>query len=121
MGAQDWVHINRTRIRDNDWQHSLTIAYNKIAGIQAAQGQVAQALDSYKTSLSIMERLVKSDPSNAGWQYNLAVSYDLIGGLESKNNQLGEAAESYRAGLAIAERLAKSDPAIRMLCVFWGR
>ena len=57
-----------------------------------------------------MERLAKSDPSNAGWQYDLAVSYDLIGGLESKNNQLGEAANSYRAGLAIAERLAKSDP-----------
>jgi hypothetical protein len=57
------------------------VAFNKIGGVEEAQGDLASALKSYEADLAIAERLAKSDPSNAGWQRDLSVS---------KNERLGD-------------------------------
>ena len=38
-----------------------------------AQGNLPEALKSYRDSLAIAERLAQSDPGNAGWQRDLSV------------------------------------------------
>ena len=78
--------------------------------MQRAQGDLAEALKSYRDSLAIRERLAKSDPSNAGWQRDLSVSYINVGDVQKAQGDLAGALKSYRDNLAIAERLAKSDP-----------
>ena len=75
-----------------------------------AQGNLPEALKSYRDSLAISDRLAKSDPGNAGWQRDLSVSYDKVGDVLVAQGNLPEALKSYRDGLAIADRLAKSDP-----------
>jgi len=38
------------------------------------QGNLPEALATYKASLAIAERLAKADPGNAGWQRPLGVA-----------------------------------------------
>jgi tetratricopeptide (TPR) repeat protein len=78
--------------------------------VQKAQGDLARALASYRDSLAIIERLAKSEHSNAGWQLDLSVSYDRIGDVLTAQGDLAGSLRSYRDGLTIRERLAKSDP-----------
>ena len=44
-----------------------------------AQGDLPAALESYRASMDIAERLAEADPGNAGWQRDLSVSHDNIG------------------------------------------
>jgi hypothetical protein len=43
------------------------------------QGDPTAALQAYRDSLAIAERLAKADPGNAGWQRDLSVSYSKVG------------------------------------------
>ena len=78
--------------------------------MQAAQGDLAGALKSYRDGLAIAERLAQSDPGNAGWQRDLSVSYEKAGNVQMAQGDLAGALKSYSGSLAIAERLAQSDP-----------
>ena len=40
-----------------------------------AQGNLPEALKSFRDGLAIADRLAKADPGNAGWQRDLIVSY----------------------------------------------
>ena len=40
-----------------------------------AQGNLPEALKTFRDGLAIADRLAKSDPGNAGWQRDLSVSY----------------------------------------------
>ena len=75
-----------------------------------AQGNLAEALASYKDSLAIRDRLAKADPNNAGWQLDLSVSYNNVGDVLVAQGNLAEALASYKDSLAIRDRLAKADP-----------
>jgi tetratricopeptide (TPR) repeat protein len=75
-----------------------------------AQGNLPEALKSFRDGLAIMERLAKADPNNAGWQRDLMVSYNRVGSVLLAQGNLPEALKSFHDGLAIAERLAKADP-----------
>ena len=55
------------------------MSYNKVGDVLVAQGNLAEALTSYRDASLSAERLAKADPSNAGWQRDLSVSYDKIG------------------------------------------
>ncbi len=92
------------------WQRDLSVSHNKIGDVLVAQGNLAQALESYRASLAIFERLAGADPGNAGWQRDLSVSHDKIGDVLVAQGNLAQALESYRASLAITERLAGADP-----------
>ena len=91
------------------------MSYNKIGDVLVAQGNLPEALKSYRDGLAIAERLAKADPGNAGWQRDLSVSYDRIGDVLVAQGNLPEALKSYRDGLAIAERLAEGRPRQRRL------
>jgi hypothetical protein len=51
----------------------------KIGDVLVAQGNLPEALKSFRDGLAIRERLAKVDPNNAGWQRNLSYSYTQIG------------------------------------------
>ena len=57
------------------WQRDLSVSLNKIGSAQFAKGDREEALQSYRDSLAIRERLARSDPGNAGRQRDLAWSY----------------------------------------------
>ena len=83
----------------------------RVGNIHWAKGELAAALDAYKQSLAISERLAKSNPGNAPWQRDLAVAYQKVADVEAAQGDLAAAVTSYEASLAISERLAKADPA----------
>jgi tetratricopeptide (TPR) repeat protein len=74
------------------------------------QGNLPEALKSFRDGLAIADRLAKSDPGNALWQHDLSVSYEKIGDVLADQGNLPEALKSYRDGLSIRDRLAKADP-----------
>ena len=86
------------------------MSLNKVGDAQVAQGDLVGALKSYHDSLSVRDRLVKSDPSNVDWQRDLSVSYSKIGNVQVVQGTLGGALTSYQNDLAITGRLAESNP-----------
>ena len=54
--------------RNAEWQRDLSISHNKIGDGKRAQGDGDGALDAYRASLAIAERLAAHDPRNAEWQ-----------------------------------------------------
>ena len=93
-----------------DWQRDLSVSYDNVGDVLVAQGNLPEALKSYRDSQAIADRLAKSDPGNAGWQLDLSVSYDKVGDVLVAQGNLPEALKSYRDSQAIRDRLAKSDP-----------
>jgi hypothetical protein len=75
-----------------------------------AEGNLMEALQSYRESLAIRTRLVKADPDNPDCQRALAVSYQRIGDVLLAQGNLGQAMKLQRDGFAIMDRLAKADP-----------
>ena len=69
-----------------------------------------RALQSFRDSLAIRERLAKADPDNARWQLDLSGSYIAIGKVLRSQGNREEALQSFRDSQAIRERLAKADP-----------
>jgi hypothetical protein len=91
-------------------QRDLSMSYEKIGSLQAAQRDHRAALANFQTSLGIRERLTASDPRNTQWQRDVSVSHNLIGGVQLELGDKAAALQSYRADLAVAERLAATDP-----------
>ena len=85
-------------------------ATNGRGDVLVDQGNLTGALESYRGSLGIRDRLAKADPNNAGWQRDLSVSYEKVGDVLVAQGNLTGALESYRGSLGIADRLAKADP-----------
>ena len=88
----------------------LSVSHERIGGIQRAQGNLTGALQSYRASLDIRQRLAAQDPNNAEWQRDLSISHDNIGGIQQAQGDLTGALQSHRASLDIRQRLAAQDP-----------
>jgi tetratricopeptide (TPR) repeat protein len=86
------------------------VNYIKVGDELNAQGQLANALKTYRDGLAIYEGLAKKDPDNTLWQNDLSVSYERVGNVLSAQGQLADALKAYRDALAIREALAKEDP-----------
>jgi tetratricopeptide (TPR) repeat protein len=93
-----------------EWQHDVSVSYEKVGDVQVAQGNLPAALSSHQAALAINDRLAKADPGNAGWQRDLWVSYEKIGDVQVAQRDLPAALASYQASFPIADRLAKADP-----------
>jgi len=110
---------------DTAYLWDLSGAYSAVGDVLVDQGHLTEALQAYRNSLAIMERLTKADPGNAGWQRDLSVSHGKIGDLLVEQGNLTEALQAYRDSHAISERLAKADPGNagwqRDLSVSYGR
>jgi tetratricopeptide (TPR) repeat protein len=74
------------------------------------EGDLYDALNSFRDSLVIRERLAKADPGNVSGQRDLAFIQERIGHVLWMRNELDDALKSFRDGFATRERLAKIDP-----------
>ncbi len=96
-----------------DWQSEVAACYEAIGDAQAAQGDAAAALRSFRDSLTLQERLAKADPRNTQRQDSLRTGLakvDGLGVLFVRTRDWASALETYRAVLAIAQRLAEAWP-----------
>jgi predicted negative regulator of RcsB-dependent stress response len=86
------------------------MGYDKIGDVLVAQGNLPEALKSFRDGLAIADRLAKADPGNASWQRDLSVSYERVGDVLVAQGNLPEALKSYQARQDIIYRLATADP-----------
>jgi hypothetical protein len=50
--------------------------------VLVAQGNLPEALKSFRDGLAIKDRLAKADPGNAGWQRDLIISCVKLAGID---------------------------------------
>ncbi len=75
-----------------------------------AQGNLPEALKSFRDSLAIRDRLAKADPGNAGWQRDLALSHGRVAMVLARQGSRSEAALAFEQGRAIIVRLRQQSP-----------
>ena len=86
--ARDQGASCESRPGNAGWQRDLSVSYNKIGDVLVAQGNLPEAMRTFRDGLTIGERLAKADPGNAGWQRDLAVSYNKIGDVQVAQGNL---------------------------------
>ena len=91
-------------------QRDLAVAIIKVADVQMAQGELADALTSYRDSLAIRERLATSNPGNVGWQLDLAGNYGKLGLLYGRTDDHDNALAVFQKGQAIMDKLIALRP-----------
>jgi tetratricopeptide (TPR) repeat protein len=104
------ARLSAQKPEDVTYQRGLATAFDEVGNVLTAQGNLTEALKSYRDALAIMERLAQADSSNAGWQYDLSRSYADVGDVLEAQGNLTEGLKSHRDALAIMERLAQTDP-----------
>ena len=60
----------------------ISTNHEKIGDVLRDQGDLAGALQAFRDSLAIAERLAADDPSHAGWQRDMIASYAKLGTVE---------------------------------------
>ncbi len=96
---------------DTQAERDLSVSYNRIGGVLAAQGDQPAALAAYRKALDIAEKLAARDTANTQWQRDLSVSHEKIGNMLAAQGDGPESLDAYRTSLEIRERLAARDPA----------
>jgi hypothetical protein len=78
--------------------------------VLVAQGNLPEALKSFRDALAIRDRLAKADPGDSGWQRDLSVSHAKLASVFTKTGEKAKAIDALRQGRAIMERLIKLSP-----------
>jgi tetratricopeptide (TPR) repeat protein len=101
-----------TRLQDQlAYTHQRFAEAIRDAGeVPGDQGYLQTALESFRASLAIRERLVKVDPGNADWQRDLFIAHSRLGDVLRDQGNLAAALASHRAALSVAESLAQLRP-----------
>ena len=95
---------------DNTHGRDLSISHEVIAGAPFEQGNIPDALQAYRESLTIAERLARSDPGNPERQRDLATLKAEIADVFEAQGHLPEALQALRDSAAIMERFVKAQP-----------
>jgi hypothetical protein len=74
------------------------------------QGDLPNALASFRDSLAMREGLTKADPNNAGWQRDLAVSYENIADAYGRADDRANALAALRQAQVVMDRLTRLSP-----------
>ena len=90
----------------------------KVGDAMVAQGNLPEALKSFREALAIRERLARTDPGNADWQHDLAVAHEKIGEVMMAQGNLPQALKSFRDWFTIADRLADADPPLSGTAIY---
>lgn len=69
-----------------------------------------RALESFRASLAIRDRLAKADPGNAGWQRDLALSHGRVARALARQGSRREAGTAFELGRTIIARLQRQAP-----------
>lgn len=99
---------------DESLQSEIATAYQKIGDVQGNPyqgnlGNIEGAIESYRKSLSIRERIVAENPANAEMRRSLAKSYESIGDMFWTKGEYAEAEKNYRENLRIHAELSESE------------
>ena len=93
------------------WQRDLSVSLNKVASAETKQGNVADALKSYHSSLVVMRRLITLAPGNKNWQSDLTFVEDRIGAI----GYFGVLAHDFATALqAVDEAIALQPDKLRL-------
>jgi hypothetical protein len=98
------------RLADNfpgnpEWQHHLSVAYEKIGDAFVVQRKAEEALNAFQTSATIRQKLAEAERGNAERQRDLSNGYEKMAGLLNGNQR----ATALQRSLAIREVLAAGD------------
>jgi tetratricopeptide (TPR) repeat protein len=88
----------------------LSVSYDRVGDVLVAQGNLPEALKSYRDGLAIADRLAKADPGNAGWQRDLSVSYAKLADVSKRSGETATALDMLQQGRAIIVRLTTLSP-----------
>ena len=91
--------------RESGDERDESCALNERGDVLVEQGNLAQALDSYRASMAIRERLAEADAGNAGWQRDLIVSNVKLAQIAQEKASVEVATNHYVEALRIAEML----------------
>jgi len=96
-----------------DFQATLASSYSAIGLIQyRVTNQFAEALQSFRRALPILETLARENPTVDGYQAQLAGCLTNIGVVQGLLGKADESLKSHRRALAICERLVHSQPSV---------
>ena len=97
---------------DEKSRRALGEAYFKLAYLTDRLGDQAQALEVYRRSLNLRQKLAEADPAVSQFQTDLARTHTNIGALLRETGRPGEALEAYQRALDIRQKLAEAEPAV---------
>ncbi|MHB9007233.1 MAG: tetratricopeptide repeat protein, partial [Limisphaerales bacterium] len=108
---EDWMQrFPPGKAAEPAWQRERSAMLDRQGDVLSAQGDLAGALQAYRASLTVSQRLASADPSNAGWQRDLSVSQERVGDVLMAQGDLAGALQAYREALTVTQRLASADP-----------
>jgi len=81
-----------------------------LGDLQLALGHSQKALEAYRKSLSLNERLSAEEPDKGKWQSHLGASHIRVGEVLEAQGNLAGALVEFRKSMAIRERLVAQDP-----------
>lgn len=104
--------LNQTSDQDLQLQNELAMAYQKVGDLQGRpfrinQGNLSAALESYKKSVDIFQRLLSSNPSDIAVETALATTVERVGDILRSMGNTQEAMEHYEKTRAIREKVIK--------------
>ncbi|MFZ4809633.1 MAG: ATP-binding protein, partial [Hyphomicrobiaceae bacterium] len=80
------------------WQRDLSESLDNIGDVLRAQGNLGEALASYRAGNAIFDRLAQSDPSNTDWQVDLAVSHAMLAQVHEAGGEIDDALAAFTCG-----------------------
>jgi len=86
------------------------VSFSRLGDVALRLGQKKDALDFYRKSLPISQRVAEVNPKHAEIQRELSAIYNQVGHVSMLLGQTKDAADFSRKGLEIDERLAEDDP-----------
>src|SRR5581483_2908606 len=92
------------------YRRGLLTADNEVGDVLMAQGNLAEALKSYRDGYAIAERLAAADPGNVHVQRDLSVANERIGDVLKAQGDLDAALAQYRASLGRMTPFRDADP-----------
>jgi len=93
-----------------DANAQLAVSYTKVGDVLMTQGNLAEALKSYRDGLVVADRVAKANPGNADWQRDLAISQGRVGVLLAKQGDVAHALDMLQQGRAVVARLVQQLP-----------
>jgi tetratricopeptide (TPR) repeat protein len=88
---------------------ALATAYIKVGNVLMAQGDLTEALNSYRDGLAVAVRASKTEPEDPAWQHKITLIFIKVGDVLMAQGNFAAALKSYREALAVADRFATSD------------
>jgi hypothetical protein len=107
--AHDHRPPRQGHITNDVWLHELGVS-NELIGDRMDAGNFGRGLTSYETKQTILVRLAKPMPTNAGWLRDLLASHGNIANLLRAQGKPPVARTFLPGGVRHSDHLAEADP-----------